>query len=188
MRRSVRRYRETCPDTQYAAPRTGLRHISNRSRACRNGNWKMASRDWRRKATGSRAESPEFAGSETWERQPNPREYRRFSHTGKSNRRDRTGWLGWEDSNSRIQRSRLSSMADRKRRGNRRAIFIAEWTGLGASHSLAAQPGKISDRQTFRNEGKFGPHFKGRFWKRHCECGLHYAISGFGRTADIPAG
>jgi hypothetical protein len=30
---------------------TGLRHISNQSRACRNGNWKTASRDWRRKAT-----------------------------------------------------------------------------------------------------------------------------------------
>jgi hypothetical protein len=29
----------------------------------------------------------------------------------------------------------------------------------GASHSLAAQPGKVSDRSTFRNEGKFGPHF-----------------------------
>ena len=30
---------------------------------------------------------------------------------GKSHSGDRTGWLGWEDSNSRIQRSRLSSMA-----------------------------------------------------------------------------
>jgi hypothetical protein len=39
----------------------------------------------------------------------------------------------------------------------------------GASHSLAAQPGKVSDRQTFRNEVKFGPHFKGQFWKRICE-------------------
>ena len=37
----------------------------------------------------------------------------------------------------------------------------------GAGHSLAAKPGKVSDRQTFRNEGKFGPHFKGQFWKRH---------------------
>jgi hypothetical protein len=37
----------------------------------------------------------------------------------------------------------------------------------GASHSLAAQPGKVSERQTLRNEGKFGPHFKGQFWKRH---------------------
>jgi hypothetical protein len=32
------------------APQTGLRHTSNRFRACRNGNWKMA-RDWRCKAT-----------------------------------------------------------------------------------------------------------------------------------------
>jgi hypothetical protein len=45
-----------------STPQTGLRHISNRSRTCRNGNWKMASGDWRRKATGFRAESPEFAG------------------------------------------------------------------------------------------------------------------------------
>ena len=45
-----------------STPQTGLRHISNRSRVCRNGNWKMASGDWRRKATGFRAESPEFAG------------------------------------------------------------------------------------------------------------------------------
>ncbi len=29
----------------------------------------------------------------------NPRECRRFSHTWKSHRGDRTGWLGWEDSN-----------------------------------------------------------------------------------------
>jgi hypothetical protein len=34
-----------------STPQTGLRHISNRSRACRNGNWKMASRDWLDKAT-----------------------------------------------------------------------------------------------------------------------------------------
>jgi hypothetical protein len=39
----------------------------------------------------------------------------------------------------------------------------------GANHSLAAQPGKVSDRQTFRNEGKFEPHFKGQFLKRICE-------------------
>jgi hypothetical protein len=34
-----------------SAPQTGLHHISNRSQACRNGNWKMASRDWLDKAT-----------------------------------------------------------------------------------------------------------------------------------------
>jgi hypothetical protein len=38
-------------------------------------------------------------------------EARQYLHSRKSNRRDRTGWLGWEDSNSRVQRSRLSSMA-----------------------------------------------------------------------------
>src|ERR1700730_8779338 len=31
-----------------STPQTGLRHTSNRSRAYRNGNWKMASGDWRR--------------------------------------------------------------------------------------------------------------------------------------------
>jgi hypothetical protein len=39
--------------------------VSNRSRACRNGNWKMASGDWRRKATGFRAESPGICQPET---------------------------------------------------------------------------------------------------------------------------
>jgi hypothetical protein len=28
-----------------------IQHTSNRSRACRNGNWKMVSRDWRHEAT-----------------------------------------------------------------------------------------------------------------------------------------
>jgi transposase len=48
-----------CPEAgaerapRYAAPQTGLRHISDRSRVYRNGNWKMVSRDWRRKATSS---------------------------------------------------------------------------------------------------------------------------------------
>jgi hypothetical protein len=32
----------------------------------------------------------------------NPRKCRRFSHTWKSHRRDRTGWLGREDSNLRV--------------------------------------------------------------------------------------
>ena len=34
-----------------------------------------------------------------------------LENTRKSHGRDRTGWLGMEDSNSRIQRNRLSSMA-----------------------------------------------------------------------------
>jgi hypothetical protein len=36
---------------------------------------------------------------ETRASQPNPPECRRFSHTLKSRRRDRTVWLGWKDSN-----------------------------------------------------------------------------------------
>jgi hypothetical protein len=39
---------------------------------------------------------------ETRARQPNPRECRQFSHSRKANRRDRSGWLGWEDSNSQM--------------------------------------------------------------------------------------
>ena len=57
----------------------------------------MASGDCRRKATGFRAESPEFAGQRLWARQHNPPESRQYLHSRKSNRRDRTGWLGWED-------------------------------------------------------------------------------------------
>ena len=41
-------------DTLYAALQTGLRRISNRPPACRNGNSKKASRDWRRKTTNPR--------------------------------------------------------------------------------------------------------------------------------------
>jgi hypothetical protein len=48
-----------------------------------------------------------------------------------------------------------------------RHIHCRNGLDWGASHSLAAQPIKVSDRQTLRNEGKFGPHFKGQFWKRH---------------------
>jgi site-specific DNA recombinase len=44
-------YASVALDTRCAALRTGLRPISNRYAARRNGNWKMASRDWRRKAT-----------------------------------------------------------------------------------------------------------------------------------------
>jgi hypothetical protein len=39
-------------EARCAALRTSLCHISNRSPARRNGNWKMPSRDWRRKTTG----------------------------------------------------------------------------------------------------------------------------------------
>jgi len=42
---------ETKEANPKGSPFKRLRHTSNRSRACRNGNWKMASRDWRRKAT-----------------------------------------------------------------------------------------------------------------------------------------
>jgi len=43
--------------------------------------------------------SARFSSPKTRPMPPNPRECRRFSHTGKSHRRDRTGWLGRQDSN-----------------------------------------------------------------------------------------
>jgi len=39
--------RHVALNTRCAALRTGLRRVSNRSSACRNGNWKITSRDWR---------------------------------------------------------------------------------------------------------------------------------------------
>ena len=52
-------------------------------------------------------------------------------------------------------------------RRSARHIPCTEWTGLGCKLLFGSSAGKVSDRQTFRNEGKFGPHFKGQFWKRH---------------------
>jgi hypothetical protein len=43
--------------------------------------------------------SARFSSPKTRPLPANPREYRRFSHTWKSHRRDRTGWLGRQDSN-----------------------------------------------------------------------------------------
>ena len=44
---------------------------------------------------------------ETRARQPNPQECRQFSRSRKSNRRDRTGWLRQEDSNSQMSLPKL---------------------------------------------------------------------------------
>src|SRR6266404_4151883 len=41
---------------------------------------------------------------------PNPRECRQLSHTRKSHRRDRIGWLGWEDSNLRMPESKSAAL------------------------------------------------------------------------------
>jgi len=84
------------------APQAGLRHTSNRSRACRNGNWKMASRDWRRRKATSPHLTFHICRPETPARQPNAREYPRFSHARILHRRDRTGWLGMQDSNRQM--------------------------------------------------------------------------------------
>jgi hypothetical protein len=61
-------------------PRTGLCQQSNRSAARRNGNWKMAPRDPRPPRKDRKAKNRR---SETGARQPNPRECRGFSQTGK---------------------------------------------------------------------------------------------------------
>jgi hypothetical protein len=84
------------------APQTGVRHTSNRSRACRNGNWKMASRDWRRKAISPHLKFQNLPARDSGA-PANPRECRRFSDSRILHRRDWTGWLGWEDSNSRMR-------------------------------------------------------------------------------------
>ena len=53
-------------------------------------------------------EIPEFTGSRFQRARPNPRECRRFSHTRKSHSVDRTGWLGWEGSNSQMSLPKLA--------------------------------------------------------------------------------
>jgi hypothetical protein len=153
-----------------STPQTGLRHISNRSRTCRNGNWKMASGDWRRKATGFRAESPEFAGQRLGRASITRRNVGSTCTAG--NRIGETalaGWLagvgGFELSDPEKPPLEHGLTATEGR--SARHIHCRNGLDWGASHSLAAQPRKVSDRQTLRNEGKFGPHFKGQFWKRH---------------------
>jgi hypothetical protein len=73
----------------------GLRHISNRSRVYRNGNWKMATGDWRRKATSPEPKvrnlpakdsgAPAQSGpqSTVWKPAARRREYRQFSRSRK---------------------------------------------------------------------------------------------------------
>src|SRR5258707_1328452 len=56
------------------------------------------SRDSSRKTPPS-VGSARFSSPKTRPLPANPRECRRFSHTWKSHRRDRTGWLGRQDSN-----------------------------------------------------------------------------------------
>src|SRR5712671_7208654 len=53
-------------------------------------------------ASASSVGSARFSSAKTRPLPANPRECRRFSHTWKSHRRDRTGWLGREDSNPRV--------------------------------------------------------------------------------------
>jgi hypothetical protein len=62
---------------------------------CRRG---LPSRDSSRKTPPS-VGSAGFSSPKTRSLPANPRECRRFSHTWKSHRRDRTGWLGRQDSN-----------------------------------------------------------------------------------------
>ena len=149
---------------------TGLRHISNRSRARRNGNWKMASRDWLDKAT-SRHLKFQNVPARRLRRASLTRGNDRGSHTH-GNRIVKTALAGWGGRIRTLGSREAASRAWLDRDGG--AIDAAyslqngpnglDW---GASHSLAAQPGKVSDRQTLRNEGKFGPYFKSQFWKRH---------------------
>jgi hypothetical protein len=95
------------------------------------GNWKKASR------AGARNPRPKDGNAtncppETGARQPNVRECRRFPAMGKIHPRDRTVWLGREDSNLRMVKLRcltasnpLKPLSRRKfrfpRRGNARS-------------------------------------------------------------------
>ena len=96
--------------------------------------------------------------------QPNVKWWNRLSHGGKAPHR-LAGVGGFE-----LSDPEAASRAWLDRNGGAIGAPYSLQTGLdwGASHSLAAQPGKVSDRQAFRKEGKFGPHFKGQFWKHSC--------------------
>ena len=72
-------------------------------RKLENGERRLAPQSHRVQRRNSRICQPE-----TRARQPNPRECRRFSHTRKSHSGDRTGWLGWEDSNSQMSLPKLA--------------------------------------------------------------------------------
>ena len=53
---------------------------------------------------------PEICPPETEARRPNLRRYGRLSPTGKNQARDRTAWLGREDSNLRMAESKSAAL------------------------------------------------------------------------------
>jgi hypothetical protein len=67
------------------------------------------SRDSSRKTPPS-VGSARFSSPKTRPLPANPRECRRFSHTWKSHRRDRTGWLGRQDSNLGMAESKSAAL------------------------------------------------------------------------------
>ena len=92
----VREKRAPTPNTQLREPvsvtyRTGLGHVETEIGK------------WRAETGAAKLPGPEpkvrNLPAETRERQPNPRECRRFSQTRKSHSGDRTGWLGRQDLN-----------------------------------------------------------------------------------------
>src|SRR6266404_3996945 len=72
------------------------------------------SRDSSRKTPPS-VGSARFSSPKTRPLPANPRECRRFSHTWKSHRRDRTGWLGRQDSNLGMAESKAEKALDMQR-------------------------------------------------------------------------
>jgi hypothetical protein len=63
--------------------------------------------------------------------------------------------------------------------GDRRAIFIADWTGVQVTPwQLSREKSLIAKRS--ENEGKFGPHFKGQFWTGYA--GAPESLAGKFRT------
>ena len=86
--------------------------------------------------------SARFSSPKTRPLPANPRECRRFSHTWKSHRRDRTGWLGRQDSNLGMAESKSICFAlyfnDRSEKTAKFRTFAIN--GLGNDSECAVVP------------------------------------------------
>jgi hypothetical protein len=138
---------------------------------------------------------------ETRARQPNPPECRQFSRSRKSNRRDRTGWLGWEDSNSQMSLPKLAFEVWPEFPFISQRLAIRDFSRLSCQRVTCTPVQSISAM----NMARRSPLRRGQamlerrlLWIREFEsshpsqpasqCGLSYSISGCASTADIPAG
>ena len=103
------------------------------------------SRDSSRKTPPS-VGSARFSSPKTRPLPANPRECRRFSHTWKSHRRDRTGWLGRQDSNLGMAESKSTCFAfdfkdhSEKSAEIRRVSQSIGWTRIQNAPAAPARP------------------------------------------------